>query len=237
MVRAIFFHLRDKRRSSPGQRAGAARRPSSPRQMAAASSPSPNDSGCAAEPRPPPGGGARGGATSRSTGGRNTASGPVSHYREADRPEVAEPNLPGEPGLLGCPADPTVGYQPPRSPKLQRRQPPAEPRTHPKPKSEALAGTDAPLYALEQEPQSPSRTGRCSPNERPNRSALQAPRRLHIYRDASRCVSASQNPYLHTPTTFSIGGSFRRRADISRHKGRTSGPFPDWPVFRPLIGC
>lgn len=72
MVRAIFFHLRDKRRSSPGHRTPAARRPSSPQQMAmaAASSPSPNDSGCAAEPRPPPGGGARGGATSRSTGGR-----------------------------------------------------------------------------------------------------------------------------------------------------------------------
>lgn len=75
----------------------------------------------------------------------NTASGPVSHYREADRTEVAEANLPDEPGLLGCLADPTVCRQPPQSPKLQSLESPAEPRTHPKPKSGALAGTDAPL--------------------------------------------------------------------------------------------
>lgn len=74
----------------------------------------------------------------------NPASGPVSHDWEADGAEVAEPNLPAEPGLPGRLASPTVGRQPPRSPRLQRLQPPAEPRTHPKPKSEALTGTDAP---------------------------------------------------------------------------------------------
>jgi hypothetical protein len=158
----------------------------------------------------------------------------VSHHREADRTEVAERDRTRPPGLPHRP-----DRRLPATAVLKAREAPAAGRAANSPKAEsgALAETEATLEALEQEPQSASRTGRYSTNERPNRSALQAPRRLHIYRDAARCVSASQNPDLHTPTTFSIGGSFRRRADISRHKGRTSGPFPDWPVFRPLIGC
>ena len=37
---------------------------------------------------------------------------------------------------------------------------------------------------------------------------------LRFYTHASRCVSASLDPNLHTPMTFSIGWRFRRRADI-----------------------
>lgn len=149
LVRAIFSHLRDKRRSSSGHRALAARRPSSPQQMAAAaaaaaSSPSPNDSGCA-EPRPPPGGGARGGATSRSTGGREPRVGTCESPPGSRQDGGGGTQPPGRPALPGCFTDSTVGCLRPPSQKPRSLQPPAEPRTHPKPKSEALAGTDAPL--------------------------------------------------------------------------------------------
>lgn len=231
LVRAIFFHLRDKRRSTTGHRAPAARRPSSPQQMAAAaSSPSLNDSGCA-ELRPPPGGEARGGATSRSTSGREHRGGTCESPPGSRQDGGGGTRPPGLPHRSDRPLPATAVL------KATEAQAAGRAANSPKTESGALAGTEVALEALEQEPQSPSRTRRRSLNERPNRSVFQAPRRRHIYRDASRCVSASQNPDLHTPTTFSIGRSFRRRADISLHKGCTSGPFPDWPVFRPLIGC
>lgn len=44
----------------------------------------------------------------------NAASGRVSHHREADGTEVAEPTLPTEPDLPGGLTDQTVGCQRPR---------------------------------------------------------------------------------------------------------------------------
>ncbi|KAL1778859.1 hypothetical protein HispidOSU_007453 [Sigmodon hispidus] len=129
----------------------------------AVSSPSPNDSGCA-ERRPPPG---RRGGAGRShfpLHGRpeHRVRTLVSHRREADRTEVTERNLtvkanfPSQPPCRGCLAEP--GHRPPKTAVPTATEPSATANTHPKPRSEARAGSAAPLLALKQEPQSPSGT-------------------------------------------------------------------------------